>query len=143
MLWEISQNFQKNTCARASFVIKLKVSACNFIKKETLTQVFSREFCKVSKNSFFTRTPTGDCFCFYDRLLESLAALILVINESKTRCRKYMRTWKICETATILLETFPKQFFQIWKQRRTCLTFQWCSIHSRLNIQGVSRLFNK
>ena len=27
---------------------------CNVIKKETLTQVFSCEFCKISKNSFFT-----------------------------------------------------------------------------------------
>ena len=28
--------------------------ACNFIKKETLAQVLSREFCKISKNTFFT-----------------------------------------------------------------------------------------
>ena len=28
--------------------------ACNFIKKETLPQVFSFEFCKTSKNTFFT-----------------------------------------------------------------------------------------
>ena len=28
--------------------------ACNFIKKEILAQVFSREFCKISKNTFFT-----------------------------------------------------------------------------------------
>ena len=26
----------------------------NFIKHETLAQVFSREFCKISKNTFFT-----------------------------------------------------------------------------------------
>ena len=40
---EISQNSQENTCAEA----------CNFIKKETLAQVFSCEFCKISKNTFF------------------------------------------------------------------------------------------
>ena len=28
--------------------------ACNFIIKETLTQVFSYEFCHISKNTFFT-----------------------------------------------------------------------------------------
>ena len=28
--------------------------ACNFIKKETLAQVFSCEFCEISKNNFFT-----------------------------------------------------------------------------------------
>ena len=30
--------------------------AANFIKKETLAQVFSREFCEISKNTFFYRT---------------------------------------------------------------------------------------
>ena len=31
--------------------------ACNFIKKETLKQVFSCEFCEISKSNFFYRTP--------------------------------------------------------------------------------------
>ena len=31
--------------------------ACNFIKKETLAQVFPCEFCEISKNIFFHRTP--------------------------------------------------------------------------------------
>ena len=31
--------------------------ACNFIKKETLAQVFSCGFCEISKNTFFHRTP--------------------------------------------------------------------------------------
>ena len=38
--------------------------ACNFIKKETLAQVFSCEFCDISKNTFFTehlRTTASDC----------------------------------------------------------------------------------
>ena len=50
---EISQNSQENTSARVSFLIKLQ----DVIKKETLTQVFSCEFCEVSKNTFFHRTP--------------------------------------------------------------------------------------
>ena len=29
-------------------------STCNFVKKETLAQVFSCEFCEISKNTFFT-----------------------------------------------------------------------------------------
>ena len=39
-----------------SFLIKLQASAsaCYFIKKETLAQVFSYEFCKISENIFFT-----------------------------------------------------------------------------------------
>ena len=43
-----SQKFRKihrkNTCARI----------CKFIKKETLAQMFSCEFCEISKNTFFT-----------------------------------------------------------------------------------------
>ena len=31
--------------------------ACNFIKKETVAQVFSCEFCEISKSTFFYRTP--------------------------------------------------------------------------------------
>ena len=42
---EVSQNSQENTCARVSFL-------CNFIKKETLAQVFSCERCEISKNTF-------------------------------------------------------------------------------------------
>ena len=31
--------------------------ACNFIKKGALAQVFSCEFCEISKNTFFYGTP--------------------------------------------------------------------------------------
>ena len=31
--------------------------ACNFIKKETLAQVFSCEFCEIYNNTFYYRTP--------------------------------------------------------------------------------------
>ena len=45
---ELSQYSQKNTCGRVS---------SPFIKIETLAQAFSFEFCKISKNTFFYRTP--------------------------------------------------------------------------------------
>ena len=45
----ILQNSQENICARASFLIKLQT-----LLKKTLAQVFSCEFCKISKNNFFT-----------------------------------------------------------------------------------------
>ena len=56
MFLEISQNSQQNTCARVS-LSNLQAEACNFIKKETLAQVFSSEFCEVSKNTFSYGTP--------------------------------------------------------------------------------------
>ena len=62
---DISQNSQENIYARISFLIKLQASVCNFIKKETLAQVFSCEFCEVSKNTFSYRTPpvaSSGCF---------------------------------------------------------------------------------
>ena len=45
---EISQNLQENTRVWVSLLINLQASACNFIKKETLAQVFSYEFCEIS-----------------------------------------------------------------------------------------------
>ena len=53
VLLEILQNSQENTRARDSFLIKLQL---NFIEKESLAQVFSCEFCEISKNTFFYRT---------------------------------------------------------------------------------------
>ena len=35
----------------------IRPEACNFIKKETLAQVFFCEFCEISKNTFSYRTP--------------------------------------------------------------------------------------
>ena len=45
-----SQNLQENTRARSPFLIKFWV---NFIKKETLIEVFFCEFCEIFKNTFF------------------------------------------------------------------------------------------
>ena len=36
---------------------KVAGTACNFTKKEILAQVFSSEFCEISKNTLFCRTP--------------------------------------------------------------------------------------
>ena len=40
------------------FLIKLQAEPYNFIKKETLLQVFSFEFCKTFKSTFFYITPS-------------------------------------------------------------------------------------
>ena len=47
---EISQNSRKTPVPES-------LSFCNFIKKETLAQVFSCEFCEISKNTFSYGTP--------------------------------------------------------------------------------------
>ena len=45
----------KNLCQSCVFN-KVVGLVCNFINKETLTQVFSCEFCEIFKNTFFYRT---------------------------------------------------------------------------------------
>ena len=54
MFLKISQNSQENNRARVSFLITLQASPYNFIKKETLVQLFSCEFYELFKNTFIT-----------------------------------------------------------------------------------------
>ena len=56
----VFRNFAKFTgkhLCQSLFFNKVAGEACNFIKKETLVQLFSCEFCEISKNTFFYRTP--------------------------------------------------------------------------------------
>ena len=46
------QNLQENVCVRVSFLVRLQAGACNFIKKEALTQLYSCEFYENFKNTF-------------------------------------------------------------------------------------------
>ena len=52
----LTQKSQENTCTRAFFK-----QACNFIKKETLAQVFSCEFWEILRAPFLQNT-SGGCF---------------------------------------------------------------------------------
>ena len=65
----VHRNFTKFTgkhlCQSLFFnkVAGLRPKTCSFIKKETLAQVFSCEFCEISKNTFLTEHlwMTGSC----------------------------------------------------------------------------------
>ena len=46
--------FTKKHLCQIFFFYKVAGLACNFFKKETLTQVFSCKVCEISKNTFFT-----------------------------------------------------------------------------------------
>ena len=54
---KISQNSQENACARVSFLISSRPEACNFIKKETLTQVFPGNFAKFLRTALAIEHP--------------------------------------------------------------------------------------
>ena len=66
--------FCKKDVLRVSFLTKLQASAFNFIKKETLAQVFSCGFCEICKNTFFTEhlrtTASGSRFCWSYRFFQ-------------------------------------------------------------------------
>ena len=49
MFLTVSQNSQENTCVRSSFLIKLQL--CNFVKKETPTQVLSCKLYEIFKST--------------------------------------------------------------------------------------------
>ena len=54
---------EKNNCARVFLNKVTGLEACNFIKKETLAQEFSCEFCEFLKRIFYTehlRATTSD-----------------------------------------------------------------------------------
>ena len=48
---------RKTLVRESTFLIKLDALACNFIKKETLAQLFYCEFSEISENAFSYRTP--------------------------------------------------------------------------------------
>ena len=87
-------------------------NACNFIKKEAMAQVFSCEFCQISKNTFFTEhlcaTTSGFRYCFrriYIKLLTSVVEikkqkywqLFIISVKSKVIFRHYSQTrhWRL------------------------------------------------
>ena len=56
----VLKNFEKFTGKHLCQILlfnKVAGGTCNFIKKETLTQLFSCEFNKIFKNTLFYRTP--------------------------------------------------------------------------------------
>ena len=53
-LWIVRSSHQK--CSVKKVLLQIS-QACNFIKEVILAQVFSCEFCEISKNTLFYRTP--------------------------------------------------------------------------------------
>ena len=54
VLRNFAKAHRKTPVAETLYKQNFQASACNFIKKEVLAQVFSCEFCVVSKNIVFT-----------------------------------------------------------------------------------------
>ena len=69
------------------FIKRLQQKACNFIKKETLAQVFSWEFCEISNNTFFTENLWGRLLLYiiYDYIFEASISSRLLLKHSIER----------------------------------------------------------
>ena len=76
---KFSQNSQENTCARVSFSIKLQAEAYNFIKKVTLAQLFSCEFCEYFENTFFIDYLW---LCQWDTITQGIVRSLPSVNET-------------------------------------------------------------
>ena len=115
VLLEISQNSQENTCARVSFLIKLKAKACNFIKKETLAQVFSREFFKISKNTFFHRTPLLAVSMCIPSFILDFCFILVASNTVIWACLFGAHRFKLeVENFIFHVVVFFRKTFQVW-----------------------------
>ena len=76
--------------------------ACNFVKKETLAQVFSCEFCKISKNTLFTehlRTTASNFINHKKNILEFFKTKIFVL----------IRIYRFAESTAMFLNNFSAE----------------------------------
>ena len=57
LFFKSMQNSQENTCAEVSFEQSCRPTVCNFIKKETLAQIFPCVIFEIFQISFFAEYP--------------------------------------------------------------------------------------
>ena len=68
--------YRKTPVPESFFLIEMQ--ACNFFKKETLAQVLSYEFCKISNNTLFIEPLWATAFCYHHSISERQHALVLL-----------------------------------------------------------------
>ena len=83
----ILQNSKEKTCARVSFIIKLQA--------DTLTQVFSCEFCKSFKKTFLYRTPPV-----------AASVIELIVDENRRPEAVHNKTIHLLQNSHLLRITF-------------------------------------
>ena len=91
MFLKILQNSQENTCARISFFNKVAGVTSNFIKKETLAQVFSCEFWEISKNIFFTEHLWATASGYGQNIFSRITVLYLIAKVERKEKTFYLK----------------------------------------------------
>ena len=98
----------KHLCQNLFFNKVVILILINFIKNQTLAQVFSCEFCEISKNAFFYRTPPGDYFQLCSSLGFSPAQFAKFGDQTPSKCDEN-------EVSSTLIRNF--EFFIIYNQK--------------------------
>ena len=119
MFLKISQNSQENACARASFLIKLHVQACNFIKKDTLVP----HKCFLVNFAILLRTPFFKEHLWWLLLLPLQWQLQTVEDTFKSTM---MQIWKSMNIFVLPWEQYAEDF-PLWKQPPEVFCKKRCS----------------
>ena len=79
----VLRNFTKFTGKHLCRSLRCMPQACNFIKKEALTQVFSCGFCEIFKNTFLTeqiRVTTSVANPSFDQVILEMSCFVCIIH---------------------------------------------------------------
>ena len=126
---EILQNSQENTC-------------------ESLAKEFSCEFCKISKNTFFTEySLLGGCFCFIFLKYEELVYFLFrvyngnnyiqkafnILVQYLILCRVFFRLIKFNWKSTLQWKLLPSlNELCLCGRRDPCIKRTWCYLLTRV-----------
>ena len=110
--------------------------ACNFIKKETLAQVFSYEFCQISKNTFFTEHLRATASILHEgrRLKQIEISIISKLHKENNKKNKNVLTFLIF----YLCSSFFFSGFTFYKEALCFIIFILSSLCSNvLNLENI------
>ena len=112
----------------------MQAPAWNFIKKETLAQVFSCEFCEISKNTFFAEH------------LRTSASVCLQYTSKKMSVQRSSFLQKLLNTScNFWKRVFSREFSRIWNNNKKRPILQECIQwnHVPKNFRGLLCIFFK
>ena len=132
VLLKISQNSQRTTCVRVSFLIKLQIWF--YYKKRLWNRCFPVNFVKFLKTTFFYRTPLDDCFRI-DKI-EKLKYWNWKIEILQSNSSGLVVSLK---TQIFGLREPQKEIFEFYLRIR--LTFKWSYYHIGIYFCEINYVF--
>ena len=140
----------KHLCQSLFFNKVADLEPCNFIKKETLAQVFSCAYCEISKNTFLSKhvffPVAPSVLMFQNRELPSfiihyLYALKRLIKAERTsnwslhiestnikqvKCICFVWSYQLCQTRKNVLSAYAKYYWAVsLVVQNVCPYFAW------------------